>query len=609
MKRLFSLILVVLVLCTVIPVTALSTIAAAPTSGDCTGFGGEVSWKLENGDTLRISGHGLIKDYASASYQPWSSYYEDIKHIIVEDGITRIGNYAFAKLYYVETISLGKDVFTIGAYAFYQTTYYTKKDVNLIIPAMTYDIEEGAFYQAIYLRNVYIQTDYDAFPQYVRDDWGYKGLSIGKYAFFKCEKLRSVAIGDLKKNTLKTVIIDEEAFEKCYELENIYMSGSAWTIYYAAFYKCEKLKKIYYYGEEGSFSTQNVTSSYNDPFLNAVQNIQYRNVVDEPWRENNTEHWRTIDGIDAFRFDEELHTFVNTPDKKYAVASDSLYFRPHCEVCGKTGQGTIFAFDMPSAIHLTKEITVLQSGWYVVDSEIDYGGARLEIAGDVKLYLKDGCGIKTSGGIHVSGGNTLRVYSESINYEDPSKMGYIKATSAPKECAGIGGNAWDGNPGKTIIYGGYIEARSYDEGAGIGGGYQGNAEVEIFDGYIRANGTYGSAGIGSAFRGDCTVTIHGGKIIARGDGAHNCDGVGCGYYANVNIKIYESARANIDGSISGNVQYLSGSVLSDGNLWIVLIVGILAVGGIVAAIVVLKKKKKPALAGAVSEKADSNDDE
>ena len=54
---------------------------------------------------------------------------------------------------------------------------------------------------------------------------------------------------------------------------------------------------------------------------------------------------------------------------------------------------------------------------------------------------------------------------------------------------------------------------------------------------------------------------------------------------------------------------LSGSVLSDGSIWILVAVGVLAVGGIVAAIIVLKKKKKPVLAGAVSEKADSNDDE
>ena len=73
--------------------------AAADSSGT---LPGNISWTLTDEGALTVSGTGPIPDYQTES----SPFYEndDIKSIILEDGITRIGNYVFEHLYWLENI-------------------------------------------------------------------------------------------------------------------------------------------------------------------------------------------------------------------------------------------------------------------------------------------------------------------------------------------------------------------------------------------------------------------------------------------------------------------------------------------------------------------------
>ena len=63
--------------------------ANAAESGTC---GENLTWVLDNG-TLTISGIGEMMDY-SLSKSPFSYNY-DIKNIVIEDGVTSIGDDAF----------------------------------------------------------------------------------------------------------------------------------------------------------------------------------------------------------------------------------------------------------------------------------------------------------------------------------------------------------------------------------------------------------------------------------------------------------------------------------------------------------------------------------
>ena len=65
--------------------------------------------------TLRISGNGELPDYGRTSNNaPWYSKRSSVKAIVVEDGITKIGNYAFYNHTKAKTIDIAHSVAFIG---------------------------------------------------------------------------------------------------------------------------------------------------------------------------------------------------------------------------------------------------------------------------------------------------------------------------------------------------------------------------------------------------------------------------------------------------------------------------------------------------------------
>lgn len=88
-------------------------------SGTC---GSNIKWTLDNGGTLTLSGTGPIPDYVpyyegGNNVSPFANNY-DVYDIIIEDGITRIGDAAFCDVQYVETVTIPASVTSIGDNAF-----------------------------------------------------------------------------------------------------------------------------------------------------------------------------------------------------------------------------------------------------------------------------------------------------------------------------------------------------------------------------------------------------------------------------------------------------------------------------------------------------------
>ena len=69
------------------------------TSGECGDRGDNVTWSLDDSGTLTISGTGKMMDYHSGNYTsvPWYDNRERIQTIVIQDGVTSIGNKAFSK--------------------------------------------------------------------------------------------------------------------------------------------------------------------------------------------------------------------------------------------------------------------------------------------------------------------------------------------------------------------------------------------------------------------------------------------------------------------------------------------------------------------------------
>jgi len=107
-------------------------------SGNCgqTGTdGSDVTWSYDaSSKTLTISGtgpmmyYGLTNDYLHST-SPWSHLDGELKHVVIEDGVTSVGAYAFAMCSQLTSVSLPASVFQID-----QAAFYTSNLVRIDIP-------------------------------------------------------------------------------------------------------------------------------------------------------------------------------------------------------------------------------------------------------------------------------------------------------------------------------------------------------------------------------------------------------------------------------------------------------------------------------------------
>lgn len=82
----------------------------AQESGMC---GDNITWTLDDNGTLTISGNGAMYD-SNPMDAPFAPYHGKVKKIIIEDGITRIGDQAFFYIGHVDEITIPKSVKELG---------------------------------------------------------------------------------------------------------------------------------------------------------------------------------------------------------------------------------------------------------------------------------------------------------------------------------------------------------------------------------------------------------------------------------------------------------------------------------------------------------------
>ncbi len=117
-------------------------------SGQC---GDDLIWKIEDG-TLTISGTGDMWDYTDTwddnigyiTTAPWGKHRDNLNKLIIKNGITRIGNFAFTACWDLSgNLSIPNSVISIGDGAFAECDGFSG---NLVIPNSVTDLGIGAFY-------------------------------------------------------------------------------------------------------------------------------------------------------------------------------------------------------------------------------------------------------------------------------------------------------------------------------------------------------------------------------------------------------------------------------------------------------------------------------
>ena len=181
---------------------------------------GNLTWKLYEDGTLTISGTGAMKDYDYYNNpSPASQKKDSVKKVVIEDGVTSIGNSAFYDCNSLTSITISNSVTSIGAYAFSNCGYLT----SITIPDGVTSIGALAFRACSSLTSITI-------PDSV--------TSIGELAFYSCDSLTSITISN------SVTSIGERAFAYCSSLTSITIPDSVTSIGEAAFAGCSSLTSI-----------------------------------------------------------------------------------------------------------------------------------------------------------------------------------------------------------------------------------------------------------------------------------------------------------------------------------------------------------------------------
>ena len=248
--------------------------------------GENLTWTLDNNGTLTINGTGDMTDYSSSEV-PWKSSRQNITSIIINNGVTsigqaaffdcdglvsvkipegviKIGRSAFLKCDNLSDIEISDSVTCIGALAFGRTAYYN--DIS--------NWENGVLYLGNYL---------------LEADWLIEGecsikqgtKCIGEEAFSERENLTGVIIPD------SVLYIGDWAFQVCSNLKNVEMGNNIETIGVGAFNSCKNLTSIKL---PNSLKSVELYAFYNCTALDKIYindiaaylDIQYGSEVDCP---------------------------------------------------------------------------------------------------------------------------------------------------------------------------------------------------------------------------------------------------------------------------------------------------------------------------------------
>ena len=158
-----------------------------------------LTWKLYEDGTLNISGTGAMKNYGYSNNRSPVFWNTDVTSIVIEEGVTSIGNNAFYDCTSLTSVTIPGNVESIGESAF----YYCDNLTDVTLQDGVKSIGDAAFIWCNNLTNIVL-------PNSV--------TSIGYYAFKDCTSLTSITIPD------SVTSIGNDAFYNCSSLKTISLS-------------------------------------------------------------------------------------------------------------------------------------------------------------------------------------------------------------------------------------------------------------------------------------------------------------------------------------------------------------------------------------------------
>ena len=202
-----------------------------------------LTWKLD-GETLTISGTGAMPDFDvnEGINPPWYADRNSVTAIVVENGVTNIGDWAFYNCTNAISAQIPAGVESIGFIAF----GYCYKLKDITIPGSVKSLGIGAFNYCQALETITIPDEVTDISDSLFD--GCENLttvtilgsvkSIGEFAFSSCLKLNNFIVPEGVES------IGAFAFQECKALTTINIPASVTTIATDVFNLCSSLASI-----------------------------------------------------------------------------------------------------------------------------------------------------------------------------------------------------------------------------------------------------------------------------------------------------------------------------------------------------------------------------
>lgn len=280
-KRVLSLMLVLLMTLTLIPLESLAEAAAAP--GTCGSKGDNLTWALdeENG-VLTISGQGDMADY-SEDIAPWDDKRESLTSVIIKQGVTGIGSGAFCFCAALSTVTLPDGLKRIGNGAFGGC----KSLAEIAIPTSVETIGNGAFSDCTRLEKATLPQKLTALPDSLFEgcvrltevNIPQSVTAIGENTFKGCSFLAVTSIPDGVKT------IGKEAFASCAAVEELKIPTGVERIGESAF-KGTNIESVIFDGTKERWTAIGGETSGID-----TEKIRHTCDKGSAWLSNGGEHW------------------------------------------------------------------------------------------------------------------------------------------------------------------------------------------------------------------------------------------------------------------------------------------------------------------------------
>ena len=391
-------------------------------TGSC---GDNVTYSLDTETgVLTISGTGKMKDYSGED----SPFYQNsnIKSVIIENGVTSIGNLAFSSCNSLIEVSLPSSIISLGVSAFSGC----ENLMSISIPANVADIQSIAFAGCKKLTSIEVDSNNENYSSINgvlfdknitelvcypagKNDASYtvpntvKSFAYG--SFYDCENLTSVIIPN------GVTSIGGASFWNCKNLKSIVIPKSVTKIDLFSFNGCKSLKDIYYTGTQdewnnitigdGNINLTSATIHYN--FVPCIENQHNYygewKIIEEPTCTKVGLKQRTC-SFDGYVQKEEIpakgHTEVVINGYAATCEKSGLTDGKKCSACGEVleAQKEIAKLDH-SYIKTVVEPTCTEQGYTIYKCETcgdtkkaDFVNAKGHDFSNNAQFCLNGCG-------------------------------------------------------------------------------------------------------------------------------------------------------------------------------------------------------------------------